>query len=96
MHQAEKILRSHKSTSTADNAFVTHHWIPGIQAADMSTHLPQDEGLVLVRRFTDELKGDTALERAAISAQQYQDETEKEVRRRRMEALYKGSDRQSK
>jgi hypothetical protein len=46
----------------------------------MSTHLPQEEGLVLVRRFTDELRGDTALERAAISAQQYQDETEKEVR----------------
>lgn len=62
----------------------------------MDTHLPQDEGLVLVRRFTDELRGDTALERAAISAQQYQDETEKEVRRRRMEALYKGFDRQSK
>ena len=62
----------------------------------MDTHLPQDEGLVLVRRFTDELRGDTALERAAISAQQYQDETEKEIRRRRMEALYKGFDRQLK
>ncbi|OSS52612.1 hypothetical protein B5807_02486 [Epicoccum nigrum] len=61
----------------------------------MSTCLPQDEGLVVVRRFTDELRGDTALERAAISAQQYQDETEKEVRRRRMEALYQGSDHQS-
>ena len=62
----------------------------------MDTHLQQDEGLVLVRRFTVELRGDTALERAAISAQQYQDETEKEIRRRRMEALYKGFDRQSK
>jgi hypothetical protein len=62
----------------------------------MRTHLPQHEGLVIVRRFTDELKGDTALERAAISAQQYQDETEKEIRRRRMEAFYQGSDVQSK
>jgi hypothetical protein len=62
----------------------------------MRTHLPQHEGLVIVRRFTDELKGDTALERAAISAQQYQGETEKEIRRRRMEALYQGSDVQSK
>ena len=62
----------------------------------MDTHLPQDEGLVLVRRFTDELKGDTEIEREDIIGKKYKDETEKEVRRRRMEALYKGSDRQSK
>ena len=51
--------------------------------------LRKEEGLVLVRKFTDELMGETTLERAAISAQQEQDTTEKELRRRQMQALYR-------
>lgn len=58
--------------------------------------LRKEEGMVLVRRFTDDLKGATTLERAAISTQQQQDETEKGIRRRRMEALYRESERESR
>ncbi|KAF3039788.1 hypothetical protein E8E12_009144 [Didymella heteroderae] len=54
----------------------------------MKTNL-QEDGLVLVRRFTDELKGETTLERAAISAQEQDNANEKALRRRRMEALYR-------
>lgn len=61
----------------------------------MEADMQKADGLVLVRRFTDELKGETTLERAAISAQQQQCETEKVIRRRRMEALYRDTDRDS-
>lgn len=58
----------------------------------MSTELQRQDGLLLVRRFTGDLEGNTTLERAAISAQQQQDaieQAERALRRRRMEALYR-------
>ncbi|EDU45003.1 hypothetical protein PtrSN002B_011279 [Pyrenophora tritici-repentis] len=50
------------------------------------------EGAALVRRFTDELKGQTTLERATISAQQEQDALIEEQMEARMRALYKDPD----
>jgi hypothetical protein len=58
----------------------------------MQTSLQRD-GLILARRFTDELKGETTLERATISAQEQGDANEKALHRRRMEALYRDPDK---
>ncbi|KAH6639550.1 hypothetical protein C7974DRAFT_134219 [Boeremia exigua] len=59
----------------------------------MQTDILRDVGLALVRRFTDELKGDTTLERATMSAQQHQDVAESDLRRKRMQALYQDPNR---
>lgn len=52
----------------------------------------KEEGLVLVRRFTDELVGETTLERATKSAQRDQEFAQKETHRRRVQALYQDED----
>ncbi|KAH8708363.1 hypothetical protein GQ44DRAFT_470055 [Phaeosphaeriaceae sp. PMI808] len=51
------------------------------------------EGHMLVRRFTDELCGQTTLERATISVQQEQDAIAEEHIRTRMRALFEDEDR---
>lgn len=58
----------------------------------MQTDARKEDGLALIRRFTDELKGDTTLERATINAQQHQDVTEDDLRRSHMRALYEDTD----
>lgn len=54
---------------------------------------PSGNGMALVRRFTDDLKGQTTLERATINAQQEHDAIQKTSRRRRMDAMYREPDR---
>lgn len=58
----------------------------------MQSDLRKEDSLVIVRRFTDELQGETALERATVSAQQQQDATERADRRMRLQALYQDPD----
>jgi len=53
------------------------------------------EGTVLVRRFTNELQGQSALERAAIGVQQEQDAIREAQREAQMRALFEDNDRRS-
>ncbi|KAF3003191.1 hypothetical protein E8E13_009495 [Curvularia kusanoi] len=63
-----------------------------VQTDIVSSYQQQDEGMALVRRFTDKLEGASTLERATKSAQQHHDETEAEIRRRSLKELYWGDD----
>jgi hypothetical protein len=51
------------------------------------------EGQTLVRRFTNELRGQTHLERATITAQKEQDKIAEEHNEARVRALFLDNDR---
>ncbi|EFQ94164.1 hypothetical protein PTT_08250 [Pyrenophora teres f. teres 0-1] len=63
-----------------------------VASASSRSDIEKFEGAALVRRFTDELKGQTTLERATISAQQEQDAFVEKQMEARMRELYKDSD----
>ena len=58
-----------------------------VASASSRDEIENFEGSVLVRRFTDELSGQTTLERATISAQQEQDAERKKMMKERMRVL---------
>jgi hypothetical protein len=56
------------------------------------TEMSRSEGLVLVRRFTDSLQGETMLERATISAQEKEVATERADRRMLLQSIYRDAE----
>jgi len=60
---------------------------------DTLNDIERHEGQMLVRRFTEELTGETTLERATISAQAEQDAIAEEQITARVRALFEDDDR---
>ena len=61
----------------------------------MRDEMERLEGRMMVRRFTDELSGETTLERASISVQQEQDALAEEQVTARLRALFEDEDGRS-
>ena len=66
-----------------------------VEGAALRNAIESLEGQTLVRRFTDELTGQTTLELAAISIQQEDDVVAEAKAEARMRALYRDEDRKS-
>lgn len=66
-----------------------------VDTLDARTEIEVEEGQKILRRFTNDLDGQTTLERATIGAQQEQDAIEKEKADMRMRALYEDEDQPS-
>lgn len=64
-----------------------------IEAARARDEMERIEGQRLVRRFTDDLSGETTLERASISVQQEQDAIAEAQLEARVRALFEDEDR---